>query len=375
MKDRVERHQKERGPEWTTWEEPLAASASIKKLSEEASVIILDCITLWLNNLLMQGETEASIRIKVQELIDACNQATCPVIIITNEIGGGIIPVNAMSRQFRDIAGITNQTLARDFSKVVHLVSGIPVTIKPQATNSPDETQTDTSDAPHAFPQTKKNGVYDAIYKRRDMRHFLPDPVDPAVLGRILDAAHHAGSVGFMQPWNFIVIDDPEVKKKVARNFSQANEAASKNYSGAKKDLYQSLKLEGITASPINLCVTCDSERNGPHVLGRNSISETDQFSACCAVQNLWLAARAEGIAVGWVSILSPDQLKKDLNLPDHVFPIAYLCIGHTDSFYKKPMLEEKGWAKRLALKQLVYYNQWLGGPGNFKVVLPPTSK
>ena len=145
--------------------------------------------------------------------------------------------------------------------------------------------------------------VYDAIYSRRDIRKFRPGPVPDEVLLRILDAAHHAGSVGFMQPWNFIVIRDLGPRALVKEIFERENARAAENYSGEQQTLYRSLKLEGILESALNLCVTCDRSRGGK-VLGRNTVLETDLFSTCLAVQNLWLAARAEGIGIGWVSIL-----------------------------------------------------------------------
>ncbi len=357
MKDRVQRHKDERGPEWITLEEPLDPAKALSQIAPQANdIAVLDCLTLWLSNLLMQEMDDSSILKKVQELIQVCKQVPFTVIVITNEIGAGIVPGDPLSRKFRDLAGEINQEFAGGFDEVVHMVSGIPVSIKTSEKSTLESVQ---KTEPHEFSKEKKQGVYEAIYKRRDMRHFLPDPVDPTVLGRILDAAHHAGSVGFMQPWNFIVIDDPELKKTVASNFSSANSEAEKNYTGLRKELYQSLKLEGITDAPINLVVTCDTTRNGPHVLGRNTMPETGMFSACCAVQNLWLAARAEGIAVGWVSILDPKRLKQDLALPENVEIVAYLCVGHTKTFYKEPMLESAGWGKRLALKNLVYYNRW----------------
>jgi len=369
MKDRVQRHKDERGPEWITLEEPLDPTKTMLKIAPGSNdVVLLDCLTLWLSNMLMQEMDDTGILSKVKTLIETCKKVPFTVIVITNEIGAGIVPGDPLSRKFRDLAGEINQEFATGFDEVVHMVSGIPVTIK-AAEKLPQESEQKSE--PHEFSKEKKKGLYEAIYKRRDMRHFLPDPVDPTVLGRILDAAHHAGSVGFMQPWNFIVIDDPEIKQTMAKNFSSANADAEKNYSGLRKELYQSLKLEGITDSPINLVVTCDKTRNGPHVLGRNTMPETDVFSACCAVQNLWLAARAEGIAVGWVSIIDPERLKQDLGLPENIEIVAYLCVGHTQSFYKKPMLESAGWGKRLALKNLVYYNRWKGTSESYTLNFP----
>ena len=206
---------------------------------------------------------------------------------------------------------------------------------------------------------TERHPVYDVIFSRRDVRRFRPEPVPEEVLHRLLDAAHHAPSVGFMQPWNFVVVRDPAVKTRVKQAFLTENARAARHYTGRRRLLYDSLKLEGICEAPINLCVTCDRSRFGPHVLGRNSIPETDLLSTCCAVQNLWLAARAEGIGVGWVSILRPQRLRQILRIPTRIVPVAYLCVGYPDEFLPKPELETVGWAPRLPLKELIFVDRW----------------
>jgi len=211
----------------------------------------------------------------------------------------------------------------------------------------------------HQFSELKKEGLYDAIYKRRDVREFLPDPVPQDVLTRVLNAAHHAGSVGLMQPWNFLIVQDKQVREGVYQNFLSANQQAAERFSGEKRDLYDSLKLEGILECPINICVTCDSSRMGSHVLGRNTIPETDVYSTCCAIQNLWLAARTEGLGVGWVSILDVEQLKGELKIPKHILPVAYLCVGYPEEFLDRPMLEKVGWAKRIPVEELIFHDYW----------------
>ena len=195
------------------------------------------------------------------------------------------------------------------------------------------------------------------------MREFLPDPIPQDALERILSAAHHAGSVGLMQPWNFLIIRDMKIRQKVFQNFCSANEQAAERFSRDKRDLYNSLKLEGILECPINICVTCDSSRLGPHVLGRDTIPETDVFSTCCSIQNLWLAARAEGLGVGWVSILNVNQLKEVLKIPQHILPVAYLCVGYPKEFLDRPMLEKVGWAKRVPVEELVFHDFWGNQP------------
>jgi 5,6-dimethylbenzimidazole synthase len=210
------------------------------------------------------------------------------------------------------------------------------------------------------FTAEEKRGLYRAIHERRDVRaQFLPDPIARAVLGRLLAAAHAAPSVGFMQPWDFILIDEPAVRHAARRLFAEENERAAERYAGERAALYRSLKLEGILESALNLCITCDRERGGPHVLGRSAVLETDLFSACLAVQNLWLAARAEGIGVGWVSIVEPRALARLLGLPDRVVPVAYLCLGYVSEFLPAPELEQRGWRERLPLRGLLHHNRW----------------
>jgi 5,6-dimethylbenzimidazole synthase len=207
--------------------------------------------------------------------------------------------------------------------------------------------------------------LYEAIFSRRDIRKFRGDPIPSEVLRRILQAAHHAGSVGFMQPWDFILIRDLDVRRKVKQIFETENARAAQNYSGERRTLYDSLKLEGILESPLNICVACDRSRGG-RVLGRNSILDTDLFSTCCAVQNLWLAARAEGVGVGWVSILDNAVLSTLLGLPLNAIPIAYLCLGYPNEFPTAPMLETVGWRQRLPLEVVVHENRY-GQQGLFE--------
>lgn len=369
MRDRIALHRRERGAGWITVEEPLDPVKVLRENTDQADVLLLDCLTLWISNLLMKNMGRKEILENTQALVEETARFKGILIFITNEVGAGIVPENKLARHFRDIAGEVNQRIAHEFDEVVHMVSGIPSIIKKPEDES--EIQVAKNNSDHEFSETKKQGLYDAIYKRRDMRHFTSRPVPPAVLGKILQAAHHAGSVGYMQPWNFIVIDDLNIKERVAEIFQKANLKAERRFKGVRKKLYRSLKLEGITDAPVNIFVTCDRTRFGPHVLGRDSQIETDLFSTCCAVQNLWLAARAEGLGVGWVSILSNDDIKKLLHVPDHVVPVAYLCVGYPESFYQEPMLETVGWGKRLNLEDLVFYNRWEGEPGDFTIELP----
>lgn len=213
---------------------------------------------------------------------------------------------------------------------------------------------------PHAFADADRAAVYHAIFSRRDVRgQFLPDPVDDAMLARLLMAAHHAPSVGFMQPWNFLVVRSAEVKQRVHDVFRQANDEAAKMFPDEKREIYSRLKLQGILEAPVNLCITCDRSRSGPVVLGRTHMPTMDLYSSVCAVQNLWLAARAEGLGVGWVSIFHEKALQDALAIPHHIVPIAYLCIGHVSHFKDRPELETAGWLPRLPVEDLLFHEQW----------------
>ncbi len=208
------------------------------------------------------------------------------------------------------------------------------------------------------FSAEEQRGLYRAIFSRRDIRTFKSDPIPSDVLARIIRAAHHGPSVGFMQPWDFIMVQDVAIRQKVKDLFDRERQAASTFFDEPRRSHYLSLKLEGILESPVNVCVTCDPTR-AEVVLGRNSIQETDLYSTCCAVQNLWLAARAEGVGVGWVSILKQPQLRQILQVPHHVIPVAYLCLGYPVEFPEEPVLQAAGWRDRMELEGLVHYDGW----------------
>ncbi|MGF7179189.1 5,6-dimethylbenzimidazole synthase [Tunturiibacter psychrotolerans] len=210
------------------------------------------------------------------------------------------------------------------------------------------------------FDENERNAVYRAIRERRDVRRgFLPEPVPDELLHRLLDAAHNAPSVGLMQPWRFIVVRDLAVRQKVHEIFLKANKQAMANYEGEQQQNYSGMKLEGILEAPQNLCIVCDSQSNQGHQLGRRTMPETAIYSAVCAVQNLWLAARAEGIGVGWVSILEPHSLRSTLKIPEQITPVAYLCLGYVDAFSKEPDLERAGWEKRTPLKSVLSFDEY----------------
>jgi 5,6-dimethylbenzimidazole synthase len=206
----------------------------------------------------------------------------------------------------------------------------------------------------------ERDAVYKTIYSRRDIRQeFKAAPIPDDVLARILDAAHHAPSVGYMQPWDFIVIKDNEIKKAIKSEFEKANKEAAAKISGKRKEKYESLKLEGITESPINICVTCDRNRTGNFVIGKTHIPDMDIYSTVCAIHTIWLAARSENIGVGWVSIIDNDKIQDILKIPKDIIPIAYLCVGYVTQFSDKPDLEKAGWLSRTPIQSVIHENHW----------------
>lgn len=216
----------------------------------------------------------------------------------------------------------------------------------------------------HAFAAELRRGLYEAIFRRRDVREFLPSQIPDEVLARVLIAAHHAASVGFTQPWDFIIVRDLEPRCEVKRIFEEERVRNAAQFAGARREKFLSLKLEGILEAPLNLIVTCEPGRFGPGVLGKVSITDVEVYSACLAVENLWLAARAEGLGVGWVSILRNDALRKIFAIPDSIVPVAYLCVGYVKEFPQRPLLESVEWAKRLPPRTLLHFDSWSGRDG-----------
>jgi 5,6-dimethylbenzimidazole synthase len=213
-----------------------------------------------------------------------------------------------------------------------------------------------------AFSAAEREAVYRAIETRRDVRdQFLPAPLPDDLISRLLGAAHNAPSVGFMQPWNFVLVRDPDVREAAWQAFSRANDEAALMFDGERRDTYRSLKLEGIRKAPLSICVTCDPDRAGSVVLGRTHNPRMDAFSTVCAVQNLWLAARAEGVGVGWVSIFHDADIRALLGIPERIEIVAWLCLGFVDELYREPELAVKGWRQRLPLEELVFRDRWQG--------------
>jgi len=213
---------------------------------------------------------------------------------------------------------------------------------------------------PTDFNSQERASFYRLIGARRDVRHFRPDPIPADALQRVLEAAHAAPSVGLMQPWNFLVIQSLEIRQQIKDSFASVNEDEKARLAGTARDvLYRSLKLEGILEAPLNLAVTCDPRRSGPFILGNAPWPETGTYSVCLAIENLWLAARAEGLGVGWVSLLEKDRVAQILRLPKEIELIAYLCIGYPVERSSTPMLEKVGWKKRETLAPLLFADTW----------------
>ncbi len=209
----------------------------------------------------------------------------------------------------------------------------------------------------HQYTPLEISAVYRAIEERRDVRHFLPDPVDPALLQRLLHAAHQAGSVGLMQPWRFIRITDRSIREAI-HALVDKERLATADALKERRDQFMKLKVEGILSCGELLVVALADQRES-HIFGRRTMPEMDLASVACAIQNMWLAARAEGLGMGWVSLFEPAELAALLKIPPGGKPIAILCLGHVDHFYQRPMLEEEQWAYRKPLATLVSENHW----------------
>lgn len=207
----------------------------------------------------------------------------------------------------------------------------------------------------NAYSAAEREAVYRAIEERRDVRSgYVAEPLDDDTLRRLLLAAHHAPSVGFMQPWRFIVVRDESLRFAVHDIFLRANAEAAVTYAGEHRELYTRLKLEGLLEAPQHVCVVFDPTTERGRGLGRKSMPQTAIFSVVCAIQNLWLAARAEGIGVGWVSILDPCAIKELLRIPPELELVAYLCLGYVEKFAEAPDLERFGWEEREELDAVV---------------------
>jgi 5,6-dimethylbenzimidazole synthase len=202
--------------------------------------------------------------------------------------------------------------------------------------------------------------VYRVMAMRRDMRHFLPDPLDEALVGRLLAAAHMAPSVGLMQPWRFIRIRDPALRASI-HAIVEEERIKTAQALAEREDEFMRLKVEGILDCGELLVAALADGRDG-HVFGRRTMPEMDLASVACAIQNLWLAARAENVGMGWVSLFDPEALRRLIHMPEGSRPVAVLCLGYVPAFYPRPMLEEVDWAHRFDLKDMVQTDYWTDG-------------
>ncbi|HEY2265429.1 MAG TPA: 5,6-dimethylbenzimidazole synthase, partial [Streptosporangiaceae bacterium] len=210
------------------------------------------------------------------------------------------------------------------------------------------------------YPQEQRDAVYRVIAERRDVRRgFRPDAVPADVLARVLTAAHQAPSVGLSQPWDFIVITDRDRRERIAALAARHRDDFAAALPAARARAFDQLKIESILDTPVNVVVTCDRTRGGRHTLGRATQPQTADFSAVLAVANLWLAARAEGLGVGWVSFFAERELAAELGLPGHLDVIAYLCVGYVDEFGPEPELATSGWARRRPVAWAVHAEEF----------------
>jgi len=209
----------------------------------------------------------------------------------------------------------------------------------------------------HRYSEAELDAVYRVIAERRDIRHFLPDSVEPALLQRLLQAAHQGPSVGFMQPWRFLRIVDADRRRQI-HGLVEQERILTAQALNEREDEFMRLKVEGIRDCG-ELLVAALMEGRERHVFGRRTLPEMDLASVSCAIQNMWLAARAEGIGMGWVSLFDADKLAALLDMPPGARPVAVICLGHVHEFYTRPMLEQQGWAARQSLDDLVYRDAW----------------
>jgi 5,6-dimethylbenzimidazole synthase len=207
------------------------------------------------------------------------------------------------------------------------------------------------------FTEQEVAAIYRVVALRRDMRHFRPDPLDEALMERLLSAAHLAPSVGFMQPWRFIRVRARKLRDEI-HTLVESERRATAQVLGEREDEFMRLKVEGIRDCAEVLVVALTHERD-QHVFGRRTLPEMDLASVACAIQNLWLVARAENVGMGWVSLFDPEALRQLLRMPQGARPIAVLCLGYVPEFYRQPMLEEARWAARRELKDLVKIDYW----------------
>lgn len=211
--------------------------------------------------------------------------------------------------------------------------------------------------SPHRYSAAEIQALWRAMRERRDMRHFLPEPLPQGMIAHLVEAAHLGPSVGYMQPWRFIRISEHALRQSI-REFVEAARFVTADALPTRNDEFLSAKIEGIMECAELLVVVLMPERER-HIIGRRTIPEMDLASVGCAIQNMWLTARVEGIGLGWVSFFEPEALSALLDLPEGAQPVAILCIGYVDAFYPRPLFEDTGWGSRLAITDVLFENRW----------------
>jgi 5,6-dimethylbenzimidazole synthase len=208
-----------------------------------------------------------------------------------------------------------------------------------------------------AFSEAERDAIYRAIKERRDMRHFVPGAIAPDIMQRLVDAALHAPSVGFMQPWRIVRITCNTLRERL-HEAVESERLLTADALGERRDAFMKLKVEGMRDCAEILVMALMDGRDS-YVFGRRTLPEMDLASVACAIQNMWLAARAEGIGMGWVSLFDPQAVARLLNMPEGARPVAILCVGHVERFYDAPMLETENWAARRTQEECVFENKW----------------
>jgi 5,6-dimethylbenzimidazole synthase len=209
-------------------------------------------------------------------------------------------------------------------------------------------------------PLPELAGLYDVIHRRRDVRaEFVGEKIDPEVLGRVLQAAHAAPSVGLTQPWDFILVEDPLVRRTFWEHVQDERSVFASTLEGEEAERFAGIKIDGILEAALSIAVTYDSERGAPAVLGRHAVADAGLYSVCLAIENLWLACTAEGLGMGWVSFYREEFLSDLLRIPTGIRPVAWLCIGPVSHVEAVPDLERHGWRSRLPLEDVLHQDHW----------------
>ena len=211
----------------------------------------------------------------------------------------------------------------------------------------------------HQFAPKDSELLSQIMQARRDVRgnRFDSAPVSEENLDKVLEAASFAPSVGFSQPWEFVLVNQKSTKLAITDSFNKINQSAQNQFNDKKQELYQSLKLEGIMEAPVNIAVFYRPSKLP--VLGQSSMQETGRYSVVCAIQNMWLMARSLNLGIGWVSILDPEEVRQILNAPEDAELVAYLCLGHVKEFLEKPELEKLEWEKRKPIENCIFQESY----------------